>query len=293
MENLTPKQIVAELDKYIIGQSDAKRNVAIALRNRWRRMNVQGEIKNDIIPNNILLIGSTGVGKTEIARRLAKIADAPFTKVEASKFTEVGYVGRDVESMVRDLVEQSVNMVRIQKQTEVKAKAEAIVENIILDALIPPLKGKGKSFPGGDAQADMNDLELNEKTREKFREKIQKGTLDNRKIEIDIKAAASGNLGMIGGGMIDESSMINMQDMLSNMMPKKSKKRKVTISEAKRLLLEDESQRLIDMDEVKEEALHKASNTGIIFIDEIDKIAGGRSGKSGPDVSREGVQRDL
>jgi ATP-dependent HslUV protease ATP-binding subunit HslU len=293
MENLTPKQIVAELDKYIIGQSDAKRNVAIALRNRWRRMNVQGEIKNDIIPNNILLIGSTGVGKTEIARRLAKIADAPFTKVEASKFTEVGYVGRDVESMVRDLVEQSVNMVRIQKQTEVKAKAEAIVENIILDALIPPLKGKGKSFPGGNAQADMNDLELNEKTREKFREKIQKGTLDNRKIEIDIKAAASGNLGMIGGGMIDESSMINMQDMLSNMMPKKSKKRKVTISEAKRLLLEDESQRLIDMDEVKEEALHKASNTGIIFIDEIDKIAGGRSGKSGPDVSREGVQRDL
>ena len=291
MENLTPKQIVAELDKYIIGQGDAKRNVAIALRNRWRRMNVQGEIKNDIIPNNILLIGSTGVGKTEIARRLAKIADAPFTKVEASKFTEVGYVGRDVESMVRDLVEQAVNMVRIRKKAEVKAKAEAIVENIILDALIPPLKGK--SFPGGDVVTDMTDLELNQKTREKFREKIQRGTLDDRKIEIDIKAVASSNLGMIGGGMIDESSMINMQDMLSNMMPKKSKKRKVTISEAKKLLLEDESQRLIDMDEVKEEALYKASNTGIIFIDEIDKIAGGRSGKSGPDVSREGVQRDL
>ena len=291
MENLTPKQIVAELDKYIIGQGDAKRNVAIALRNRWRRMNVQGEIRNDIIPNNILLIGSTGVGKTEIARRLAKIADAPFTKVEASKFTEVGYVGRDVESMVRDLVEQAVNMVRTRKKAEVKAKAEAIVENIILDALIPPLKGT--SFPGGDAVTDMTDLELNQKTREKFREKIQRGTLDDRKIEIDIKAAASGNLGMIGGGMIDESSMINMQDMLSNMMPKKSKKRKVTISEAKRLLIEDESQRLIDMDEVKEEALYKASNTGIIFIDEIDKIAGGRSGKSGPDVSREGVQRDL
>jgi ATP-dependent HslUV protease ATP-binding subunit HslU len=291
MENLTPKQIVAELDKYIIGQGDAKRNVAIALRNRWRRMNVQGEIRNDIIPNNILLIGSTGVGKTEIARRLAKIADAPFTKVEASKFTEVGYVGRDVESMVRDLVEQAVNMVRTRKKAEVKAKAEAIVENIILDALIPPLKGT--SFPGGDAVTDMTDLELNQKTREKFREKIQRGTLDDRKIEIDIKAVASSNLGMIGGGMIDESSMINMQDMLSNMMPKKSKKRKVTISEAKRLLIEDESQRLIDMDEVKEEALYKASNTGIIFIDEIDKIAGGRSGKSGPDVSREGVQRDL
>ena len=291
MENLTPKQIVAELDKYIIGQGDAKRNVAIALRNRWRRMNVQGEIRNDIIPNNILLIGSTGVGKTEIARRLAKIADAPFTKVEASKFTEVGYVGRDVESMVRVLVEQAVNMVRTRKKAEVKAKAEAIVENIILDALIPPLKGT--SFPGGDAVTDMTDLELNQKTREKFREKIQRGTLDDRKIEIDIKAVASSNLGMIGGGMIDESSMINMQDMLSNMMPKKSKKRKVTISEAKKLLLEDESQRLIDMDEVKEEALYKASNTGIIFIDEIDKIAGGRSGKSGPDVSREGVQRDL
>jgi ATP-dependent HslUV protease ATP-binding subunit HslU len=291
MENLTPKQIVAELDKYIIGQSDAKKNVAIALRNRWRRMNVKGEIKNDIIPNNILLIGSTGVGKTEIARRLAKIADAPFTKVEASKFTEVGYVGRDVESMVRDLVEQSVNMVRTQKKAEVKVKAEAIVENIILDALIPPLKGK--PFPGGDLPKDMADHELNEKTREKFREKIQQGSIDDRKIEIDIKVPNSANMGMIGGGMIDESSMINMQDMLSNMMPKKSKKRKVSISEAKRLLLEDESQRLIDMEEVKEEALQKASNTGIIFIDEIDKIAGGRNSKSGPDVSREGVQRDL
>ncbi len=291
MENLTPKQIVNELDKYIIGQSDAKKNVAIALRNRWRRMNVKGEIKNDIIPNNILLIGSTGVGKTEIARRLAKIADAPFTKVEASKFTEVGYVGRDVESMVRDLVEQAINMVRTQKKAEVKVKAEAIVENIILDALIPPLKGK--SFPGGDLPKDMTDHELNEKTREKFREKIQQGSIDDRKIEIDIKVPNSANMGMIGGGMIDESSMINMQDMLSNMMPKKSKKRKVSISEAKRLLLEDESQRLIDMEEVKEEALHKASNTGIIFIDEIDKIAGGRNSKSGPDVSREGVQRDL
>ena len=291
MENLTPKQIVTELDKYIIGQSDAKKNVAIALRNRWRRMNVKGEIQNDIIPNNILLIGSTGVGKTEIARRLAKIADAPFTKVEASKFTEVGYVGRDVESMVRDLVEQAVNMVRTQKKAEVKVKAEAIVENIILDALIPPLKGK--SFPGGDLPKDMTDHELNEKTREKFREKIQQGSIDDRKIEIDIKVPNSANMGMIGGGMIDESSIINMQDMLSNMMPKKSKKRKVSISEAKRLLLEDESHRLIDMEEVKEEALHKASNTGIIFIDEIDKIAGGRSSKSGPDVSREGVQRDL
>ena len=293
MENLTPRQIVTELDKYIIGQSEAKRNVAIALRNRWRRMNVKGDIQGDIIPNNILLIGSTGVGKTEIARRLAKIADAPFIKVEASKFTEVGYVGRDVESMVRDLVEQSVNMVRLQKKEEVAAKAQEIVESIILDALIPPVKTKGKNFPGSEATQSNDDVELNEKTRIRFREKINTGELDDRKIEIEVKAPSASNIGMIGGGMMDESSMINLQDMLGNMMPKKSKKRKVTIGEAKKILLDEESQKLIDMDEVKEEAILKAGNSGIIFIDEIDKIANGRGGKSGPDVSREGVQRDL
>ena len=293
MENLTPRQIVTELDKYIIGQSEAKRNVAIALLNRWRRMNVKGDIQGDIIPNNILLIGSTGVGKTEIARRLAKIADAPFIKVEASKFTEVGYVGRDVESMVRDLVEQSVNMVRLQKKEEVAAKAQEIVESIILDALIPPVKTKGKNFPGSEATQSNDDVELNEKTRIRFREKINTGELDDRKIEIEVKAPSASNIGMIGGGMMDESSMINLQDMLGNMMPKKSKKRKVTIGEAKKILLDEESQKLIDMDEVKEEAILKAGNSGIIFIDEIDKIANGRGGKSGPDVSREGVQRDL
>ena len=295
---LTPRQIVAELDKYIIGQHDAKRNVAIALRNRWRRMNVKEDIKGEIVPNNILMIGSTGVGKTEIARRLAKIADAPFTKVEASKFTEVGYVGRDVESMVRDLVEQSVNLVTKAKKAEVEEKAAEVVEEIILDALIPPVKGKSPK-PVGYAAIDngetpTDDQELNERTRERFREKIRNGELEDRKIEIDVKAPASPGVGMVGGGMMDEVSMMNIQEMIGNMMPKKSKKRKVTIADARKILLEEEAAKLIDMDEVKEEAIQKAQNTGIIFIDEIDKIAAGSgNGKGGPDVSREGVQRDL
>lgn len=291
--DLTPKQIVAELDKYIIGQKDAKRNVAIALRNRWRRMNVKEEIQGEIVPNNILLIGSTGVGKTEIARRLAKIADAPFTKVEASKFTEVGYVGRDVESMVRDLVEQSVNMVKIAKKEQVKEKAAEVVEGIILDALIPPLKGTANTFAttiGSDEPE--SEVELNEQTRARFREKIKNGELDDRKIEIDVTQATNGNIGMVGGGM-DEASMINLQEMIGNMLPKKKKKRKVTIEEARKILLEEESAKMIDMDEVKEEAIFKAENTGIIFIDEVDKIARGGEGGKGPDVSREGVQRDL
>ncbi|MEP1035174.1 ATP-dependent protease ATPase subunit HslU [Ekhidna sp.] len=291
--DLTPRQIVEELDKYIIGQKDAKRNVAIALRNRWRRMNVKEEIQGEIVPNNILLIGSTGVGKTEIARRLAKIADAPFTKVEASKFTEVGYVGRDVESMVRDLVEQAVNMVKVAKKEEVKEKAAEVVEGIILDALIPPLKGTPNAYAtkiGSDEPE--NEIELNEQTRARFREKIRNGELDDRKIEIDVTANPSGNVGMVGGGM-DEASMINIQEMIGNMMPKKKKKRKVTIAEARKILLEDEAAKMIDMDEVKDEAIFKAENTGIIFIDEVDKIAKGGDGGKGPDVSREGVQRDL
>ncbi len=291
----TPREIVAELDKYIIGQNDAKRNVAIALRNRWRRMNVREEIKGEIVPNNILMIGPTGVGKTEIARRLAKIAHAPFTKVEASKFTEVGYVGRDVESMVRDLVEQSVNLVKTEKQEEVRVKAEAIVEDIILDALIPPVRNnKPTPTTGNPELMTDSDAELNEKTRERFRQKIRNHELEDRKIEINVKKPASSGVGMIGGGMMDEASMINLQEMISGMMPKKDKKRKVTIAEARKILMEEESAKLIDMDEVKDLAIQKAENTGIIFIDEIDKIAGG-SGKSGggPDVSREGVQRDL
>ncbi|EMR02010.1 ATP-dependent protease ATPase subunit HslU [Cesiribacter andamanensis] len=298
---LTPREIVAELDKYIIGQNDAKRNVAIALRNRWRRMNVQSEIQGEIVPNNILMIGATGVGKTEIARRLAKIADAPFTKVEASKFTEVGYVGRDVESMVRDLVDQSVNLVKLRKQEDVKERAERMVEDAILDILIPPVKGAAGRSSGGftieqpdSDQMPTTDEELNERTRERFRDKLRAGELDERKIEINIKKSAASNIGMVGGGMMDEMSMMNLQEMLSNMMPKKSKKRKVSIAEARKLLMEEEAAKLIDMDEVKEEAIRKAENTGIIFIDEIDKVASSSgSGKSGPDVSREGVQRDL
>ena len=294
---LTPQEIVKELDKYIIGQHDAKRNVAIALRNRWRRMNVQSEIKNDIIPNNILMIGATGVGKTEIARRLAKIADAPFVKVEASKFTEVGYVGRDVESMVRDLVEQSVNMVKTRKKEEVKEKAAGIVEDIILDALIPPMrKSAGFQLPNGDTEeVPTSDVELNERTRNAFREKIKNGELEERKIEIDIKQSGGAGVGMIGAGMMDEVSMMNLQEMIGGMMPKKAKKRKVTVAEARKILMEEEAAKLIDMDEVKEEAIRKAEDAGIIFIDEIDKIASGASkkGGSGPDVSREGVQRDL
>ncbi len=294
IKNMTPQQIVNELDKYIIGQGDAKRNVAIALRNRWRRLNVQDEIKNEIIPNNILMIGATGVGKTEIARRLAKLSDAPFTKVEASKFTEVGYVGRDVESMVRDLVEQSVNLVKTLKKEEVKLRAEESVNKLILDVLIPPVnKVQSNINLSLEKNSNNDDKEINEKTRDKFKEKIKSGELDDRKIEIMVQKPSNSGIGMVGGGMMDESSMINLQDMISNMMPKRNKKRKVTIGEAKKILLEAEVSKLIDMDEVKEEAIEKAENTGIIFIDEIDKISGNSNKGGGPDVSREGVQRDL
>jgi ATP-dependent HslUV protease ATP-binding subunit HslU len=302
---LTPAQIVAELDKYIIGQHDAKRHVAIALRNRWRRLHAPLDMQREIVPNNILMIGSTGVGKTEIARRLASIAGAPFTKVEASKFTEVGYVGRDVESMVRDLVEQSVNMVKQRRKEEVKSRAAQAVEDIILDALIPPITG-GSSVAapkpsvgfGSDAAGGMpdSDYELNERTREKFRLKIRSGELDERKIDIQVQQNASPGIGMVGGpaGM-DEASLSGLQDMLGSMLPKKTRKRKVTIAEARKILLEEEASKLIDMDEVKDEAIRQAENAGIIFIDEIDKVAsrGGKGGAGGPDVSREGVQRDL
>lgn len=297
---LTPQQIVAELDKYIIGQHDAKRNVAIALRNRWRRMNVKSEMKDEIIPNNILMIGATGVGKTEIARRLAKIADAPFVKVEASKFTEVGYVGRDVESMVRDLVEQSVNMVKAKKKEEVKEKAAQIVEDIILDALIPPMRTPQPARTGfattqeSSQEVPTSDVELNERTRALFREKLKSGELEERKIDVNIKPSGNANVGMIGAGMMDEVSMMNLQEMLNGMMPKKAKKRKISVGEARKVLLEEEASKLIDMDEVKELAIRRAEDAGIIFIDEIDKIASGsRKGGGGPDVSREGVQRDL
>jgi ATP-dependent HslUV protease ATP-binding subunit HslU len=298
---LTPAQIVAELDKYIIGQHEAKRHVAIALRNRWRRLHAPADMQKEIVPNNILMIGATGVGKTEIARRLAILADAPFVKVEASKFTEVGYVGRDVESMVRDLAEQAVSRLRQRRQDEVKAQAAQAVEDIILDALIPPIKGpaSGGSLgfgPSGDAPeaAPTSDQELNERTRERFRQKIRNGELEDRRIEINVAQGAP-SVGIMGApGMMDEATMSGLQDMLGNMLPKKSRKRKVSVAEARKLLLEEEAAKLVDMDEVKEEAIRQAENSGIIFIDEIDKVATSGSGKSGgPDVSRQGVQRDL
>lgn len=294
LEHLTPQQIVAQLDLYIIGQKDAKRNVAIALRNRWRRMSSPADIQKEIIPNNILMIGATGVGKTEIARRLAKIADAPFVKVEASKFTEVGYVGRDVESMVRDLVDQSVALVKSRKKEEVKKQAEQVVEDIILDTLIPPVHHSGPTLSRTDDPdaVPTSDQELNQRTRERFREKIRNGELDERKIEIEINQNQMPNIGMIGGG-VDDVSMMNIQEMIGNMMPRKARKRKITVGDAKKLLLEEEAVKLIDMEEVKDEAIRKAQDLGIIFIDEIDKVASSRSGGSGPDVSREGVQRDL
>lgn len=298
--NLTPKEIVTELDKYIIGQSEAKRNVAIALRNRWRRMNAPESMRKEIVPNNILMIGPTGVGKTEIARRLAKLADAPFIKVEASKFTEVGYVGRDVEGMVRDLAEQAVNMVKLRYKEELKQKAETIVEDTILDLLIPPIKPSKKEKESASIGYTLNtdgisDYELNNKTREKFREKLRNGDLEDKKVELEVTQNISANVGVIGGPMgMDDNAMQGIQDALSGMFPKQKKKRKLPISEARKILLDEEVSKMIDMEEVKMEAIKKAENTGIIFIDEIDKIArNGNAKGSGGDVSREGVQRDL
>jgi len=299
---LTPSQIVQELDKYIIGQHSAKKSVAIALRNRWRRLNAPNDMRQEIMPNNILMIGATGVGKTEIARRLAQLADAPFIKVEASKFTEVGYVGRDVESMVRDLVEQSVNLVKAAHKAQCREKATALAEDIILDILIPPVhsgnpdresRRRSALLPPSidnisDAEPDT-DAELNQRTREKFRDKLRRGDLDGRKIEIEVNATSSIQV-MGPPGM---ENMEGLQEMLGQMIPKKRKKRTMTIAEAREYLIEDEAQKLIDMDTVTREAIDKAENSGIIFIDEIDKIASGNKGGSGPDVSREGVQRDL
>lgn len=296
-KSLTPQQVVKELDKYIVGQKDAKRSVAIALRNRWRRMNADEEIREEIVPNNILLIGPTGVGKTEIARRLAKLAMAPFVKVEASKFTEVGYVGRDVESMIRDLTDLSLNMVKEEMQERVKEKAANQAEERILDILIPPVKKTGVGF-SNDSNAvstDSSDAELNERTRERFREKLKAGELDDRKIEIDVKSTKSPMMQVFGPGGMEEMG-VNLQDMLGN-MGKGAKKstRKISVKEARVLLIDEEAEKLIDHESAVQEALERVQKQGIVFIDEIDKIAepSTGAGKSGPDVSRQGVQRDL
>ncbi len=317
-DELTPRQIVAELDKYIVGQDDAKKAVAIALRNRWRRQKVEGELRDEIFPNNLILIGPTGVGKTEISRRLARLAGAPFVKVEASKFTEVGYVGRDVESMIRDLVDTSVNMVRAEREAEVEGDAEKRVEERLLDLLLPmtaserreemdPMAEPGEQASGhvfvagpqGVRQAQVEEEEpealtpsdRRSRTREKLRKLLQDGILEDREVEVEVSQTPSIEGMMIPmGGM--EGMDHNFTEMLQEMLPKRTKRRTVSVGEARRIFLQEELDRLVDMDEVVNEALDRAEDSGIIFLDEIDKIAGARGG-SGPDVSREGVQRDL
>lgn len=288
MKELTPTQIVAELDNYIIGQGDAKRAVAIALRNRWRRQQVPAGLREEILPNNIILIGPTGVGKTEIARRLAKLANAPFIKVEASKFTEVGYVGRDVESMIRDLTDYAVNMVKSEKTLEIQAKANNLAEERILDILIPAVK---KPSASSEEKDEKSEAFQNQKTREWMKEKLKKGEMDDKMIEFD--SNTQNNIGMQILGPLGMDDMgINIQEIMGNIMPKKKKKRKTSISDARIIIAQEEAQKLIDMESVQKEAIERVENSGIVFIDEIDKVAGG--GKSqGPDVSREGVQRDL
>ncbi len=301
MEDLTPRQTVNELDKYIIGQNQAKKAVAIALRNRYRRRLLEDELREEILPKNILMIGPTGVGKTEIARRLARLVRAPFIKVEVSKFTEVGYVGRDVESMIRDLVENAIQMEKQEKMREVEDKAEELVEDRLMDYLMPAKKKTSNPFnlfltsSGEDnGDEDKEESEAQERLRsrrERLREKLRSGELEEHVIEIEVESSHSPMLEIFSGQGVEEMG-INMQDLFGGMFPKKKKKRRVSIEQAREILKQQEAQKLIDMDEVTEEAKERVEQSGIIFLDEIDKIAG-KENSQGPDVSREGVQRDI
>jgi len=295
LDELTPREIVAELDKYVVGQKDAKRAVAIALRNRMRRQKLAPEMAEEVIPKNIIMIGPTGVGKTEIARRLAKLANSPFMKVEASKFTEVGYVGRDVESMIRDLVEIAIEMVREEKLEDVSDKAELNAEERLLDILLPPVTPRAdsnSSTAGGviiDASTTLT--ESSSRTREKLRQQLREGKLDDRTVEIETRERNFPSFEIISNQGVEEMD-VNLKDMLPNIFGQRTKKRKMKVNEAFEYLIQEEEQRLIDMEQVTRTAIDRVENSGIIFLDEIDKIAG-REGGHGPDVSREGVQRDI
>ena len=282
--NMTPQETVDALDRYIIGQNDAKKAVAVALRNRWRRLQLDEDLKDEILPKNIIMIGATGIGKTEIARRISRLVNAPFVKVEASKFTEVGYVGRDVESMIRDLTDYSVNMVRQEQMERKQEAAKEMVEERLLDLLLPPLESEKDASEG---KASTNP------TREKFRKKLRSGVLDERMVELDVSERPSGAVMEFMPVSMNDNMDMNIRDMLSNMMPKQSKRRRVNIEDARKILQQEEVSKLIDMDEVIREAVTRVEQSGIVFLDEIDKVASRRSHSHGPDVSREGVQRDL